>query len=325
MKIMKYVGKVPGGLMIIPMLITAIINTVAPQILQIGSATSGIFTSAGTMTIVGVILFIAGSQLKLNQIGMAIKRGGILCVAKIIIGFAASLIVFGIFGEKGALGVSAMAFVIAMSSCNPGVYMALVQQFGDNVDEAAFGLLNIVAVPALPILILNISSGGGFDWLSIVAVLAPFIIGMILGNLDAAIAKLMAPGTPICLVFLGFCFGSNINLVNAVKAGPSGLLIAVIFLVINVPLFFATDKFIIRRPGYAGVAFCSIAGISAAVPGIIAEIMPQFAPYAQTATAQMALGCVLTSFSAPFITKWVVSKFGSGKVSDTEVSQAPAT
>jgi 2-keto-3-deoxygluconate permease len=324
MKIMKFIGKIPGGLMIIPMLITAIINTVAPGALQIGSATSGIFTSAGTMTIVGIILFIAGSQLKVKQLGMAIKRGGILCIAKIAIGFAVSFIVFGLFGDKGVLGISAMAFVIALSSCNPGVYMALVQQYGDVVDEAAFGLLNVVAVPALPILILSISSGGGFDVMSVVAVLVPFIVGMILGNLDDGIAKLMAPGTPICLVFLGFCFGSNINLINAVKAGPSGLLVALIYLIVTVPVFLAVDKFIIRRPGYAGVAFSSIAGISAAVPGIIAEIMPQFAPYAPTATAQMALAVVITSFSAPFITKWIVGKFGDGKVTETETVEVPA-
>jgi 2-keto-3-deoxygluconate permease len=320
MKIMKFIGKIPGGLMIIPMLITAILNTVAPGALRIGGATSGIFTSAGTFTVIGIILFIAGSQLKLSQIGMAVKRGGVLCIAKIALGFAASFFAFNVFGDKGFLGISALAFVIAMSSCNPGVYMALVQQYGDVVDKSAFGLLNVVAVPALPILLLSLSSGGGFDYLSVIAVLVPFVVGMIFGNLDDAVAKLMAPGTPICLVFLGFCFGSNINLITAVKAGPSGVLIALIYLVVNVPIFLAVDKFIIRRPGYAGVAFSSIAGIAAAVPSIAATIMPQFAPYVQTATAQMALAVVITSFAAPFITKWVVGKFGDGKVAEPEVA-----
>jgi 2-keto-3-deoxygluconate permease len=313
MKILKTVQKIPGGLMIVPMLITAIINTINPKILQIGNPTTAIFTSAGTMTIVGIILFIAGSQLKVKQLGMALKRGGVFCVVKILMGFAASFFVFRVFGADGFLGISALAFVIAMVSCNPGVYMALVQHFGDEIDMSAFGLLNIISIPALPILLLSTGSGGAFDYMSIIAALVPFVLGMILGNLDPMIAGLMAPGTPICLIFMGFCFGANINLLRALRAGPSGILLSLLFLVINIPIMLAVDKAILRRPGYAGVAFSSIAGISAAMPFIVAQVIPQYAPYAQTAAAQLAMAVVITSFTAPFITKWIVGKYGSGK------------
>jgi len=313
MNILKNVQKIPGGLMIVPMLITALINTIVPGALRIGNPTTAVFTSTGTMTVIGIILFIAGTQLKFNQLGNALKRGGVFCLLKIIIGFATSLIVFSICGEKGFLGMSALALVIGMASCNPGVYMALVQQYGDDVDIAAFGLLNIVAVPALPIAILSFSTTGAIDYMSVVATLVPFIVGMILANIDPKISALMGPGTPICLVFLGFCFGSNINLINAVKAGPSGILLSLLFLIINIPIFLAVDRFILKRPGYAGTAFSCVAGISAAVPMIIASIMPSFAPYAEAATAQMALAVVITSFTVPFITKYVVNKYGTGK------------
>ena len=300
--------KIPGGLLLVPMFFTAVINTIAPEVLRIGNPTTAIFTSAGTMTIIGIILFIAGSQLKVNQLAMAIKRGGVFVLVKILIAFATSAFVFQIFGEDGFLGISALALVVTMASCNPGIYMALVQQYGDNIDQAALGLLNILAVPALPILVLSYSSTGIIDYMGVVATLVPFLLGMLLGNLDPKIAGLMAPGMPICLVFLGFCFGSSINLINAIKAGPSGLLLALLFLLINMPIFLIVDKLILDRPGYAGTAFSSIGGMAVGIPTIIAFTLPSFAPFAQTATAQIAMAFVIVSFATPYITKLVVKR-----------------
>ena len=55
--ILKHMQKVPGGLMIVPMLITAIINSIWPEALQIGGSTTGAF-STGTMTIIGIVLIL---------------------------------------------------------------------------------------------------------------------------------------------------------------------------------------------------------------------------------------------------------------------------
>ena len=311
--IMKLVNKVPGGLMLVPMIVTAIINTFCPAMLRIGDPTTATFTAKGTMSVIGMILFISGSQFKLNELKDAIKRGGVYCLLKIVIGFAASIFVFNLFGPNGFWGISALSLVVVMSSCNPGVYMALVNQYGDNIDKAAFGLLNVVAVPALPILILSANSGSGINWMSIVATLAPFVIGMILGNLDKKIAAILAPGTPIMLIFMGFCFGSSVNLFTAAKAGLSGILVGVIYLIITIPIVLFVDRTILKRPGYAGVAYSSVAGISVSVPAIIATIMPEYRAYAEVATAQAALAMIVTCIAAPIITKWAVDKYGSAK------------
>lgn len=311
--IMKLVNKVPGGLMLVPMIVTAIINTFCPAVLKIGDPTTAIFTAKGTMTAIGMILFIGGSQFKLNELADALKRGGVYCLVKIVIGFATSIFVFKFFGLEGFWGISALSLVVVMSSCNPGVYMALVNQYGDNIDRAAFGLLNVVAVPALPILILSASSGNGINWMSIVATLAPFVIGMILGNLDKKIAVILAPGTPIMLIFMGFCFGASVNLFSAAKAGLAGILVGIIYIVVTIPIALLVDRGILHRPGYAGVAYSSVAGISVSVPAVIASIMPMYKPYAEIATAQAALAMVVTCIAAPIITKWAVDKYGSAK------------
>ena len=64
--ILKHMQKVPGGLMIVPMLITAIINTIWPEALQIGGSTTGAF-STGTMTIIGIVLGIAVAACSLRD------------------------------------------------------------------------------------------------------------------------------------------------------------------------------------------------------------------------------------------------------------------
>lgn len=317
MDIMKLVNKVPGGLMLIPMIVTAVINTFFPALLQIGDPTTVTFTAKGTMSVIGMILFITGSQFKIKEVPDALKRGGIYCLLKIIIGFATSLLVLKIFGKDGFWGMSALSLVVVMSSCNPGVYMALVNQYGDNIDRAAFGLLNVVAVPALPILIMTASSGAGINWMSIVATLAPFVAGMIVGNLDNKVAAILAPGTPIMLIFMGFCFGSAVNLFTAAKAGLTGILIGIIYLVVTIPIVLFVDKNVLGRPGYASVAYSSVAGISVSVPAIISSILPEYKPYMEIATAQTALAMIVTCIAAPIITKWIVKKYGCAKVAST--------
>lgn len=312
MSVLDRVKKIPGGLMLVPMLITALLNTFCPAVLRIGNPTTATFTSAGTMTVIGILLFVSGSQLKYSQLGTALSRGAALVVARIAIGFAACWFVMSFFGEAGFLGISALAFVVCLSSCNPGVYMALMQTYGDNVDRAAMGVLNIIAVPAIPLLILNLSEGAGFDYMIVVSTVVPFVVGMVLGNLDPKIQALFAPGTPIVLVFLGFCFGSTVNLITAVKAGFSGILLAVLFLAVSIPLMLLVDKAVLRRPGYASVAISCVGGVSVSAPAIIGAAIPKLAPYVEAATAQVALAVVITSVCVPILTRVVANRFGSG-------------
>ncbi len=311
MNILGCVKKIPGGLMIVPMFVTALINTFFPEALKLGGPT-GLFTAKGTMVVIGLILFITGSQFRLNQLGMTLKRGAALCLAKLAIGFLAGWLVLSWFGLDGFWGISAVALISAMVSCNPGVYIALCEQYGDDTDKAVFGLLNVIAVPATPILIIGVAGGGGIDLMEILVVLIPFIVGIILGNLDPQIRALMAPGTPIVLPFLGFCFGASVNLGSALTAGMAGILLTLIFLIVNVALMLLVDRAILRRPGYAAVSTCSVAGISVVVPTILAASQPAFAPYAEAATSQLALVMVLSSFAIPWITSQVVKRWGRG-------------
>ena len=79
--IMKFLKKTPAGMMVVPMLLGAFINTFFPQVTGIGSFTTAIFTSAGANAAIGIQLFCLGTTLRFREIGGVVKRGGVLLVA----------------------------------------------------------------------------------------------------------------------------------------------------------------------------------------------------------------------------------------------------
>lgn len=175
MKILKSIRKVPGGLLIVPMILTAIINTFFPNIFQIGNPTTALFTNKSTMVLIGLMLFASGTQFSIRNIVDVIKRAGLLCIGKLIISYIIGLLVIKVFGIEGVFGISAVAIIATVTSCNPGLYLALVNDYGDEIDGAAFGFLNLIVVPAVPIMILSSASGQGIDLKTIIANLFPFI------------------------------------------------------------------------------------------------------------------------------------------------------
>ena len=46
--IMKFLKKIPAGMMVVPMLLGAFINTFIPEIVNIGSFTTAVFTNAAS-------------------------------------------------------------------------------------------------------------------------------------------------------------------------------------------------------------------------------------------------------------------------------------
>ncbi|MBE7683190.1 2-keto-3-deoxygluconate permease [Paenibacillus sp. P13VS] len=303
MNILGRVKKIPGGLLIVPMLIAAVINTAFPSLFQIGDPTTALFTSKGTMVLIGMILLVSGTQLNLSQLVTTLKRAGVLCVSRIMISVLIGWAFVHFFGIGGVGGVSAVAFIAVLTSSNPGLYLALMNSYGDEVDRAAFGILNLIAVPIIPVMILNSASGIGIDYASVIATLLPFLIGMLLGNLDSSIQKMFAPGTLILLPFLGTSFGSNIDLRVAFQSSLSGLLVTVLFLLLCMLPLIGIDRVVLRRPGYAAAATCSVAGLSMVVPSMAAGFDPAYEPYVKTAVAQIAFAVILTSIVVPYIAR----------------------
>lgn len=284
----------------IPMFATSLVNTLFPRVLEIGGVTTALFRD-GTLAIIGMLLFFSGSQLKLSCLGPALKRGGILIGVKLLVAFASGLVLMKFFGPKGFSGVSTLALVTAISNNNPAVYLALVKKYGDDVDGSVFGLLCLLSMPVLPIAVLGLS-GGGFDVREIITILLPFLLGIALANLDSKIAELTAGGTAIMLPFIGFCFGSSVNLFKAFESAGPGLLILMLYTVVTMVPQLAADRLLAGRPGYAALSSCTIGGTAVAIPAIVGDALPIYAPYAGDAVAQLALAMTLSCLLTPFLT-----------------------
>ena len=121
-------------------------------------------------------------------------------------------------------------------------------------------------------------------------------------NIDKDIRKVFAGGNAIILPFLGFEFVSTINLVEAVKKIPQGLLLSIIFFVIVIGPSYLVERFIMKRPGYASVASGSLAGVALSIPLMVDQAT--FGAYATDAIAILAFVLAITNILCPFLTRW---------------------
>ena len=308
--------------MVVPMIITAIINTISPGCLvKIGGPVAA-FCGPGTMGAIGMILFVAGTQTKYRDIKTACKRGGVLVIIRLLIAFAVSSLVLKMWGPAGIMGASVLALTCAVACCNPGVYVGFAAQYGDEIDISAMGVLNLIAVPSTPLVILGLADGTGFDYMSILSTLIPFSLGLVLANSDEKIKKMFAPGMPITLFFIGSCLGSGVNLRVLSQFGVANFIILALIFLIFLPINILADKLILRRPGYAAVGATCIGGLSIVAPAVIGKALPQYAPYVEIATGQMAVTVAINLIAIPIICKWVVNMWGDGKSKEAAAKAA---
>lgn len=313
MEILQNVRKVPAGMMIVPMVLGSLINTFVPEIVKIGSFTTATFTSAGTATAIGIQLFCLGTTLQLSDMPKVLKRGGLLLIAKFIIGAAIGIAIGMLCGKAGFLGLTTLAVISAVTNSNGSVYLALMTEYGDETDCASMALLSINDGPFLTLVAMGASGLANIPLVALVAAVGPLLMGMILGNLDKEIPKFVSPAGTILIPFVGFCLGAGIKLTNLVKGGFGGILLGLICCLVGGIFIVACERFIGHRPGYAAWGVSTTAGNAVAVPAAVALIDPAWAPYESVATAQVAAAAVVTAIMVPFITSWWAKKYGCPK------------
>ena len=227
-----------------------------------------------------------------------------------------------VFGPTGVLGLSSLAIISAVTNSNGSIYLALMNSYGDTVDQAAMPLLAINDGPMLTMIAMGIGGLADIPFMALVAAIGPILVGMILGNIDKDLSDFLAPAGTILLPFVGFCLGAGMNLTNIAKGGAQGILLGLVTCLIGGAFIVLCDRFISRRPGYAGWAVATTAGNAVAVPAVIAEADPSWAQWADVATSQVAASAILTAILVPIITSWWAKKFGCPKFPKDEAQKA---
>lgn len=311
--IKRFLNKVPAGMMVIPLLLGSVLATLFPQVLEIGGLTTALFSSAGTNTLLGVLLFSMGTTLQVKDMPKVLKRGGVLLLSKFAIGAILGILVGKLFGDAGFLGLSALAIVSAVTNSNGSIYLTLVDSYGDEADCGCFPILALNDGPFFTLLALSASGIAEIPFMSLVAAIVPILLGMLIGNIDKGMRDIFAPMGNGIIPLIGFALGTGIDLVDVVKGGLPGILLGLITVFIGGGFIVLCDKFLSRRPGYAGWAVATTAGNAVAVPAAVALADPAMKAIEATATVQVAASVVVTSLLVPFITSWWAKKFGCPK------------
>jgi 2-keto-3-deoxygluconate permease len=306
MRILSNIEKIPGGLMIVPLFLGAILHTFFPGTGKyFGSFTNGIIS--GTIPILAVWLFCLGSSINLSATGTVLRKSGTLVCTKIAVAWLVAVISMRLIPEGGITtgffaGLSTLALVAAMDMTNAGLYASVMQVFGTKEEAGASVLIAMESGPLMTMIILGTAGAASFEPQQLIGVLIPFLIGFILGNLDQDIRKLLSPGTKTLIPFFGFALGNSIDLSVIVSTGLLGIFMALAVVAITgIPLIIA-DIFIGGGRGTAGLAASSTAGAAVATPMLIANVSPNFEPVAQSATSLVAACVVITAIVVPIIT-----------------------
>lgn len=107
MNILKSVKKIPGGLMVVPLLLGAIINTFFGG--TIWTMFDGTFTTylwkSGAMPILAVFIFCNATTINFKKAGVTVYKGVVITAVKVGVGIIIGLICGKLFGEAGGPGI----------------------------------------------------------------------------------------------------------------------------------------------------------------------------------------------------------------------------
>jgi 2-keto-3-deoxygluconate permease len=149
--IKRAIERVPGGMMIVPLLFGAMIATFLPGMPKFfGSFTNALFT--GALPILAVFYVCMGASIDVKATPYLLKKGGALFAAKVGSAIVVGVVLGHFLGEQPVssglfAGMSTLAVVAAMNDTNGGLYMALMGQYGKSEDVGAYTIMSLESGP----------------------------------------------------------------------------------------------------------------------------------------------------------------------------------
>jgi 2-keto-3-deoxygluconate permease len=294
--------RIPGGMMIVPLLLGALTTNLFPHLPAFfGSFTGALFT--GAIPILAVFLVCLGATIELRTAPAILRKGGLLLGTKILCGVLVGVVAGRLLGEAPVVGgafagLSTLALVAAFNDTNGGLYMALLTQYGSQRDVAAYSVMSLET---------GLAGLSAFPWPVLLGAILPLAIGVILGNIDPEMRDFLRGALKLLIPFFAFALGAGLDLHNVWRAGVLGLALG-----LSVTAFSGTLLFIVDRlsggTGVAGLAASSTAGNAAAVPMLVAAANPAYAPAAASATLLVSASVVVTALATPLVTSWWAGK-----------------
>jgi 2-keto-3-deoxygluconate permease len=316
-------NKVPGGIMLIPLILGSIVGTFFPGFLTLGNFTTALFKESA-LPLIGVLIFATGMQITLKTSGPVLATTGTILLTKSIIPATLVVLLGSFTGLDGVLGVSILALIVIMDNSNGGLWLAFTGRYGNTNDRGAYMASAINDGPFFSMLFLGAAGLADIPVTLLIAAIIPLLAGVIVGNLDARWTEIMRPVPNIVIPFFAFALGTGINLGNVVSGGLTGILVGVVGVIVTGTLAYFGYRWILRRGNQSGIGITSAttAGNAIATPAIIAAADPSFAPYMEVATAQVASAVLVSAVLAPLLAAWVLKRQGGLKENTPEPARA---
>ncbi|MBO8415130.1 MAG: 2-keto-3-deoxygluconate permease [Proteobacteria bacterium] len=307
-------NKIPGGTMVIPLILGSIFGTFAPDLLNIGSFTTALFKTSST-ALIALLIFATGMQITVKSSGPVLAHTGVILLFKTIVPGILIVALFKALGTNAMLGVSILSILTIACNSNGGIWLAVAGKYGNSTDRGAYIASAVNDGPFFVMLFLGVSGIASIPVTLIIAAVVPLIIGMIVGNLDPKWTDLLRPTGAIVIPFFSFSLGTGINLFAIVTGGATGLILGLILTVLTGLMCYAGYKYILRRGNMSGMGFAAgtTAGNAIITPEIVAQADPAMAPFVQTATAQVAAAVLVSAIVAPLLAAYVMKKQGGIK------------
>ncbi|MEF2772412.1 MAG: 2-keto-3-deoxygluconate permease [Blautia caecimuris] len=292
----------PGGLVIIPLVIAVLLATFVPQVFQIGGYVTALFYE-GNSCMMGFFLIVCGSMINVKQVGMPLYKGAIMTGVKFALGVAVGVLVGTICGPEGFLGIAPFVLIATITNSNGSLYISLSSQFGNATDTGAISILSLNDGPFFTLIALGATGLANIPIKSLIAVLIPLLIGFVWGNLDKGFRDACKTAQPIVTFFMTISIGAKTDVKTILTAGASGIVLGLISAATAVLFFFIINLLLPKKERNAmGAAIGTTALNSAMTPAAVAEADPSMAQYTSMATAQCATASIITLFLCPFIT-----------------------
>lgn len=316
MDIKATVEKIPGGMMVVPLVLGAIVNTFAPEALQVGGFTTALFKE-GAPALIGAFLFCMGAGIYIKAAPKALLIGGGVTASKFLVAVAVGFAVDTFFGAEGLWGLTSVAVISAMSNTNGGLYAALAGEFGQDNEVGATPVISLNDGPVLTMIALGAAGMANIPFMSVVVVIVPMLLGMLLGNLDPKMRDFLSQGGPILIPFFAFALGASIDFAMLLKGGLAGIILGGLTTLVGGFFNIKVDR-LLGGSGIAGAAASSTAGNAVATPVAIAHADPALADVVAAATPLVATSVIVTAILTPMLTSWVAKRNQQRSLSSTE-------
>jgi 2-keto-3-deoxygluconate permease len=309
-RIWDSISRVPGGLMVIPLIIGSLTKTLFPDFLGLGSFTSALFRDSA-LPLIALLIFATGANTSVKVAGIVAEKSIALLVAKTFLP-GLLVVVYGfIFGRQELLpGLCLLSLMAGLINSNGGLWIALSAKYGNTSDVGAYIASALNDGPFFTMLFLGLAGLANIPVQYLIAAIFPYLLGLVLGNLDSKIAEIFKPTSNITIPFFAFSLGAGINMSTLGQGFMGGIIIGLLSSLFTGFLGFLFYKILFSKDTNPGIGFAigTTAGNSVAVPLLVAQADPSYQKFVPTSTAAVGMAVLITAVLTPIITHYLVTR-----------------